>query len=200
MKNIGVYAGTFDPIHDGHLAFAEAAISSGLDKVYFLTEPRPWRKQGVKALEHRQEMVNLAIKSNDRFGAILYKGSRLTPHESLPVLQKRFTGSKLSLLFGDDVISHMVKNIADWPNIEKLVDVELVIGARHHNQLELSKEIDRLRKDHALPFSYKFVNPNHHTTTSSKIRADLRNKVRPQGLPEGVLNYVLSKGIYHDVD
>ncbi|MCA9332160.1 adenylyltransferase/cytidyltransferase family protein, partial [Candidatus Saccharibacteria bacterium] len=52
MKKVGIYAGSFDPIHKGHIALAEQAIQQcGQDKVFFMVEPRPRRKQGVKALE-----------------------------------------------------------------------------------------------------------------------------------------------------
>jgi nicotinate-nucleotide adenylyltransferase len=44
--NIGIYAGTFDPVHDGHIAFAKAAISkANLDKVVIVAEKEPYRKK-----------------------------------------------------------------------------------------------------------------------------------------------------------
>jgi nicotinate-nucleotide adenylyltransferase len=48
MARIGVYSGTFDPAHSGHLAFATAAVDEcGLDLLYMLVEENPWRKSGM---------------------------------------------------------------------------------------------------------------------------------------------------------
>jgi nicotinate-nucleotide adenylyltransferase len=127
LKKFGVFAGTFDPLHNGHLAFARQALRSGLDKVYFLPEPRPRRKQGVRALEHRQGMIEVAIQDDTRLGLIKLEQARFTPYETLPVLQQRFPNAEIVLLFGDDVLRH----IADWPRIAELADsVRLLIATR----------------------------------------------------------------------
>ena len=62
--NIGVMGGTFDPIHNGHLAVAEEArMRANLTEVLFLPAGQPWLKPEriVTAAEHRLEMVRLAI-------------------------------------------------------------------------------------------------------------------------------------------
>src|SRR3990170_1262762 len=61
---IGVLGGTFDPIHKGHLAIAEAAMKRlGLDEVYFVPAARTPLKESetILAAEHRLAMVRLAI-------------------------------------------------------------------------------------------------------------------------------------------
>jgi len=61
---IGVLGGTFDPIHKGHLAIAEAAMKRlGLDEVYFVPSARTPLKESdtILAAEHRVKMVRLAI-------------------------------------------------------------------------------------------------------------------------------------------
>src|SRR5688572_27140829 len=104
---IGIYSGTFDPIHLGHVAFAKEALKQcGLEKVYFLVEPRPRRKQGVKALEHRQAMVELAIAKEPALGSIILDHARFSVRQTLPVLQARFEGSEIVFLMGDDMLAH----------------------------------------------------------------------------------------------
>lgn len=197
MSKIGIFAGTFDPIHDGHLAFAQSALAAGLDKVYFLAEPRPWRKQGVRSLEHRRKMVVIAISNETKFGDIVFEGARLTPHETLPILQKRFSGQELVLLFGDDVIAHMVEHIADWPHIEDLArSVSLLIAARNHSQVELSARLRTLKKNHGLPFRYKFVEPQLQEVSSSKIRHQIKRGEKPKQLPTEVLDYIQINKLY----
>jgi len=68
--SLGVFGGTFDPIHIAHLAVAEeAAEALGLERVAFVPAGEPPHKLGrpITAAEHRLAMVELAIAGNDRF-------------------------------------------------------------------------------------------------------------------------------------
>lgn len=197
MKRIGIYAGTFDPIHDGHLAFARAALEHGLEKVMFMPEPRPRRKQGVKALDHRTAMVQLAVADNARLGTIILHQARFSPAETLPVLRERFKGYELVLLFGDDVIRYMVDHIATWPQIEDLArSASLLIAARHEDQAELTAMIEKLKTDYDLPFRYEFADPKMPDVSSSKIRLAAKHDKQLVGLPKAVADYVVHHNLY----
>jgi nicotinate-nucleotide adenylyltransferase len=68
--SLGVFGGTFDPIHVAHLAVAqEAAEALGLETILFVPAGRPPHKPGLEitAAEHRLAMVRLAVAGNDRF-------------------------------------------------------------------------------------------------------------------------------------
>ena len=190
---IGIFAGTFDPIHSGHLAFAQAALDAGVDKVYFLPEPRPRRKQGVRALEHRLAMVELAIADETKFGAIKLEQARFTPHETLPVLQQRFKGAQLVLLFGDDVMAH----IAGWPHVQELVEnVSLLVAVRHHNRAKLIDTFQLLAETSRLKFDYTLVDPMKATVSSSRVREALRGGKLPSALDQTVYQYIRSHRLY----
>jgi nicotinate-nucleotide adenylyltransferase len=196
MKKIGIFAGTFDPVHDGHLAFAQAALDEGLEKVMFLVEPRPRRKQGVRALQHRQAMIQHALVKNPKFATIVLEQARFSVDETLPVLQARFPGYKLVFLFGDDVISH----IAHWPHVADLVSsVELLVAYRHHNDNNLRAAFKTLETTRNLAFKYSAVRPQHQHVASSKIRLQLKRGQPPQGLPAGVLTYIRKHRLYESV-
>lgn len=196
MKKIGVFAGTFDPIHNGHMAFANAALAYGLDKVYLLPEPRPRRKQGVRALEHRLEMINLAIADEPRLGSIKLEQARFTPHETLPVLQERFKGAQIVLLFGDDVIAH----IADWPHINDLVQsVELLVAVRHHNRNKLAETFAILHQTSGLAFDYQLIEPAQVDVSSSRVRASLRAGDTSHMISEQVAAYIRNRRLYRRV-
>ncbi|HVI69805.1 MAG TPA: adenylyltransferase/cytidyltransferase family protein, partial [Magnetospirillaceae bacterium] len=63
MKRVGVFSGTFDPVHRGHLAFALSAQKRAqLDTVVFLPEHSPRGKIAVGSFTHRLEMLRLATK------------------------------------------------------------------------------------------------------------------------------------------
>lgn len=192
MKKIGIFAGTFDPIHNGHLAFAEVALHQGVEKVMFLVEPRPRRKQGVRALEHRVAMVQMAVASKPRMGTILLEQARFTIHETLPVLQARFGGYKLVLLFGDDVISH----ISNWPHIDSLVgSADLLIASRHENITKLEATMQSMQQVRNLKFNYKIMQL-HEPVASSVIRLQLKRHEKADGLPTSVMNYINKHKLY----
>ncbi|MES2971770.1 MAG: adenylyltransferase/cytidyltransferase family protein [Patescibacteria group bacterium] len=192
-KRIGIFAGTFDPVHAGHLAFAEEALKNGLEKVMFLPEPRPRRKQGVRALEHRVAMVQLSIAENPRLGTIILEQARFTPHETLLLLQARFVGYQLVLLFGDDVISH----IAHWPHVETLLTAtELLIASRHEDAKLLQANLEALEQARALKFRYRIVYPDQEHISSSALRLKLKHGHTVSDLPQSVKKYIDQNKLY----
>lgn len=196
MKKIGIYSGTFDPIHNGHLAFADTTLKHGLDKVYFLVEPRPRRKQGVRAYEHRLAMTKLAAKHAAGLGVIQLEQAQFTPHETLPLLAARFKDSELVLLFGDDVIQHMVDHLAQWPHLDEIAqNASLLIAARRHQTKELAERIKSLRQ-YGVLFNFDFVEPHAREASSSKIRLALKRGKEPVGLPKTVLGYAVKNKLY----
>jgi len=67
---IGVFGGTFDPIHRGHLELAQAALDQlSLAQIIFIPAGRPWLKDGqpLAAACHRLAMVRLAVEGNPAF-------------------------------------------------------------------------------------------------------------------------------------
>lgn len=127
-KRIGIYAGTFDPVHSGHITFALQSIQAAeLDMVYFLPERRPRSKQHVEHFGHRVAMLNRAIKPHPQFGVLELVDVSFSVERTLPYLQQKFEGEQLVYLFGSDVVPDM----ADWPNSDRLLaNGELVIGLR----------------------------------------------------------------------
>lgn len=198
VKKIGIFAGTFDPIHEGHLAFAQAGIELGLEKVMFLPEPRPRRKQGVRALEHRIAMVQLAVASRSSLGVIELTQARFTVHETLPPLKARFPGHQLVMMFGDDVIAH----IADWPHIDALVkSTELLIASRSNKIADLRLTLKTLEQTKGLKLNYQIVklkSPNIKVA-STKIRQNIKHGKTTEGLTDEVLAYVRRNNLYASV-
>lgn len=63
-KKVGILGGTFDPVHNAHLAIVdEARISLEIEEVIFVPAGRPWMKSDrvITAAEHRVNMLRLAI-------------------------------------------------------------------------------------------------------------------------------------------
>ncbi len=194
MKKIGILSGTFDPIHDGHLNFAIEAIEKcNLDKVFFLAEPRPRRKQGVKAFEHRIAMINLALKHNKKFGSVILEQARFTPRSTLPLLRSRFKGAQLFMLMGDDMLDHL----ASWPNVAELVNsVHFIIGTRKRSVDEIEKLISALERTRGLKFEYTVFKASGSELASSSVRLSLRRSQIPSGINSDVLKYIEENSLY----
>ena len=130
---IGILGGTFNPIHNGHLALARAAASKlRLDKIIFIPTYRPPHKNVPLApARHRHKLVTLAIKGRAKFCAsrmeINRKGKSYTI-ETLQLLRKRF-GPKAEMFFiaGADSL----KELRSWYKIGKVLKLaHFVIVAR----------------------------------------------------------------------
>lgn len=69
-EKIGLFGGSFDPIHTGHLIFAQTAVNvAGLSRVLFIPTAAPPHKRGIHitGIETRTRMLKLAIEGNPRF-------------------------------------------------------------------------------------------------------------------------------------
>ncbi len=194
MKRVGIFSGTFDPVHNGHIAFAEAAAKEcKLDKVFLLVEPTPRRKQAVKAFEHRVNMMQLAIADKPNLGSIVLEHQQFTPKETLPVLLQRFSGAELVMLMGDDMLSHFV----DWPNVDYLVNtVSFIIGARRESPAAVRKKVETISAIRGVVFDFSVIAIKDKHVSSSKVRSILRQGHSSKDLHPSVMAYIRERKLY----
>src|SRR5262249_45221679 len=107
---IGVFGGTFDPVHLGHLIVAEQCREQArLDQVLFVPAPRPPHKQlqPLTSFEQRVEMLQLAIAGYSIFHLDELEKNRDGPSytaDTLEELQRRAPQSELFLIIGSDCL------------------------------------------------------------------------------------------------
>jgi nicotinate-nucleotide adenylyltransferase len=198
MKKVGIFAGTFDPVHDGHLMFALQALQEcQLDKVFFLVEPRPRRKQGVRALEHRIRMVQIAVAKERRFSTIILEQARFSVTETMPLLKELFKGAELYLLLGDDVLSHL----SSWPHVNELVrDANFIVGVRDKGLDKAKSSIESLQNARGLKLNYHLLKSAAPKFASRQIRYNLKHGKEPNGLRGDVLQYIRENKLYASGD
>lgn len=107
-RRMGIFGGTFDPPHLGHLALADWAREAlALDRVVFVPAARPPHKRGrrMSPAVHRVAMTRLAVRGNRAFGVSTLEVRRDGPSytvDTLRVLTRAHGGAALWLLMGED--------------------------------------------------------------------------------------------------
>jgi nicotinate-nucleotide adenylyltransferase len=110
---IGLFGGTFDPPHIGHLILAAEAYSQlGLDRLLWVLTPNPPHKRGrsITPLEYRLEMVRLAIAADHRFELSRVDIDRKPPHYALDtvnIVARQNPTRDLTYIMGGDSLSEL---------------------------------------------------------------------------------------------
>lgn len=108
MQTIGIFGGTFDPPHLGHLILAaEAYAQLGLDRLLWVLTPDPPHKQGqfLTPLKHRLAMVRLAIDGDPQFKLSSVDIDRPGPQfvvDTVKIIAEQNPGAILVYLMGGD--------------------------------------------------------------------------------------------------
>lgn len=107
-RRLGIFGGTFDPPHAGHLALAEWAREElKLDRVLFVPSGTPPHKAAARAsVSHRVAMTRLAVRGNPAFAVSTIEARRKGPSytaDTIASLAKEHPGARLWLLMGADM-------------------------------------------------------------------------------------------------
>jgi len=123
MAKIGLYFGSFNPIHIGHTAIAGYMTEfAGLDQVWFVVSPHnPLKKKETLLTDHhRIYMVQLAIGDNDRLKASDIEFKLPVPSytiDTLTYLKEKHSNNEFCLVMGEDNLYTLHK----WKNADELV-------------------------------------------------------------------------------
>jgi nicotinate-nucleotide adenylyltransferase len=121
--HIGLYFGSFNPIHIGHLIVANHIIEhTDIDKVWFVVSPHNPLKDAASLLNEydRLHLVNLAIEDNPKFRASdleFYLPRPSYTIDTLAYLREKFPLEQFSVIVGSDSF----QNIHRWKNYEQLL-------------------------------------------------------------------------------
>lgn len=125
MKKIGLFGGTFDPIHNGHIKIAGIVQRKlGLSKVIFIPAGvLPHREQSLVTPENRLTMVKLALRGKKRFTISDYETKKKSPSYSVETARylKRKLGSETELFFiiGADAFNE-IRTWRHWQELLRL--------------------------------------------------------------------------------
>jgi len=199
---LGIFGGTFDPVHFGHLALAEECLAvAGLDEVWLVPAASPPHK-GEKKLsrfDQRKEMLELAIAGNEKFKVEPMEADRPGPSftsDTLEEIQKRKPNDELFLIIGGD----SALEFSTWKDPAKIASLATIIvrirpGVNMPTEqefiLQLGKELG------VLPKVIFVAGPPYLDVSSSLLKERVsNNKSVRYLLPRAVEVYIQQKKLY----
>jgi nicotinate-nucleotide adenylyltransferase len=150
LKKVGIYGGSFDPIHHGHLILArEAREALGLEKIIFVPAAlSPFKARPATAPgDTRLKMLHAAIEGEDGFGTDDCELRRPLPSWTIDTvleIRKRETDSDIYLLIGEDNVATLDR----WRQFDELNKlVRFVVLDRTGSQMQRNYQIVRRKID-----------------------------------------------------
>ncbi|MEJ8554274.1 nicotinate-nucleotide adenylyltransferase [Tepidibacter sp. Z1-5] len=199
LKKIGVMGGTFNPIHYGHLATAEAVRNKyDLDKIIFMPSGNPPHKSKKEIIDkkHRYNMTMIATMSNIYFEAsdieIKREGMTYTV-DTLEQLKKIYKNSQIFFITGADALC----DIDSWKYLDKNFELATFVGATRPGieSAKVNQKIDQLKQ------KYNANIVNIYVPSLDISSTDLRNRIKKIEsikylLPENVEKYIYKNNLY----
>ena len=191
-KKVGLFFGTFNPIHVGHLTIANhIAEYSDLDQVWFVVTPHSPFKKKSSLLDdhHRFQMVDRAVEHYPKLKASDIEFNLPQPNytiNTLTYLEEKFSDHEFSLIMGTDNL----KNFHKWKNYELIIkDHDIYVYPRLNN-IKIEIKFD----DH---HRIKHVDAPIMELSSTFIRNAIKNgkNIRPM-LPDAVWIYLDEMNFY----
>ena len=196
---VGVFGGTFDPIHLGHLAVARSIQSSlGLDNVIFVPAGQPWLKADtpVSRVKDRVQMLRLALARRRAFELSTIEADRPGPSYTVDTIEtlQRQLGSDADLFFllGSDALM----DIARWKEPQRLIQLcQLVAFARPGFGLPTMEALEAAVPGISLRVVFAEVPQVNIRATDIRCRIAEGRSIQ-RLVPRAVERYILEHGLY----
>ena len=200
--NIGIYGGTFDPPHWGHITAARAAMEQlGLDKLVLIPDRVPPHKalpEGSASPEQRLEMAALATaelgKRTEVSDRELRRDGPSYTSDTLAALREEYPEDTLWLLMGSD----MFLSLQTWHAPEEIMALARIAPFRREAEDESAAfAAQKARLERAYGAQIRIVqNPEVRELSSTEVRAALAAGRGSDLLPPAVYGYVLREHLY----
>jgi nicotinate-nucleotide adenylyltransferase len=189
---IGVFGGTFDPPHIGHLLLAaDARDALTLDRLIFVpagTQPFKAHAPPVASARDRLEMVRLAVADDANYAvdeAEINRAGLSYTVDTLEHLSERYVGSQFFFLLGQDAAA----GFRNWRNPERILEIATLALMMRAG----SEDAEGWRNFEGLVM----VSPRRVDVSSTEIRQRLRAGKSIKGfVPESVEQFIEARGLY----
>jgi nicotinate-nucleotide adenylyltransferase len=188
---VGLYFGSFNPIHHGHLVIANFILEHAhLDQVWFVVSPQNPLKRSATLLNeyHRLHLVRLAVENESRLKASDIEFKLPKPSytvDTLAYLQEKYPKEEFSVIMGSDSF----QNLSKWKNYRWLLQNYPIYVYR--------------RPEHENPSNYP--DARHVEIVDAPLlpisSTDIRNKIKKRQsirylLPDSVMEEIEKSGYY----
>ncbi|MGB4448085.1 MAG: nicotinate (nicotinamide) nucleotide adenylyltransferase [Cloacibacterium sp.] len=193
MKKIGLFFGSFNPIHIGHLILANYILeNSDMDELWFVVSPQnPFKDKKSLLTDHnRLDMVQLAVKNYPKMRASNVEFSLPKPSytiDTLTYLKEKYPNYSFALIMGEDNLDSLPK----WKNAEKLMsDYQIIVYPR-------TFEGEKKDSEYLQHENISIVNAPIIELSATEIRNMIKEgkNVRPM-LPPEVFEYLDGSSFY----
>lgn len=210
-QKIGIFGGTFDPVHEGHLSVARGVLERyRLDKVFFIPAPYPpHKRQPLTHFSHRVGMLKSVLAGEPKISISLVEAERQSPSytiDTLIELQKRLGDHNFYLIIGADSFTEI--NL--WYRYTDLFSLtDLIVAARPGISLEkIARQVSSLPGDFQYDsqreiwirndgFHIFYFSDIHVALSSFEIRSRLVQGVGVNELlPSEVIDYIDKHSLY----
>lgn len=193
ISKIGVFGGSFDPVHNRHIQIAQEALDQfQLDKVIFIPTVNPPHKTSLKAsIEDRIMMLQLALVGNKKFEVSKIEMNRegyAYTYDTLIELTTLYPKTCFYYIIGEDSLNYLDK----WHRANDLFKLtNFIVCNRFHDKKDRRKEIEKAGA------KLYFLKTAAKDISSTKIRQDLKDHNNSNEIPKTVLEYILEKNLYN---
>jgi nicotinate-nucleotide adenylyltransferase len=195
MTRIGVFGGSFDPVHNAHVALAQSALSAlQLDQVRWVPAGNPWQKsRAMTPAEDRVALVQAAIEGEPRFVLERTEVDRGGPSYTLDTIRElraAHPGAQWVLLIGQDQY-HGLHTWKDWQALLGLVELAVA------NRPGADPQARREPHPDVQGFPHRMVPLPMLDISSTDIRTRVAAGLDISHLvPPGVARYIETHGLY----
>ena len=189
-NKIGIFGGSFNPVHKGHIIIAERFIKAfDLDLLYVIPNYiSPFKKELEVSGDDRAEMLRIAFSGNQKIvigDMELKRGGTSYTCDTIAEIKAIHEKSDLFLLIGDD----HAKSFLRWKNFQFILEnATLVIATRE------GKDVTDGVKDIEETANVKVELLENQPFECSST--DFRTRPNADSLPDGVFEYIKKRGLY----
>ncbi len=194
QKRVGIFSGTFDPIHIGHLeAGLVARAACELTEVLVLVEKKPRRKSRVTSSSDRAAMVKLATEDFQAIRLYDTDDSNITFPKTGQQLQRDFPGAVFVMIIGSDLLDHIVQ----WAGFDTWIQRnELCVVLRDNKDQSLVETKLKKLSSEVSRFTYHLLPAVWSPLSSQQIRREIKKTGHTDAVHRNVLQYIHKHKLY----
>ncbi len=195
QKKIGLFGGTFNPVHCGHVEMARQVLEEfGLDEVWMLPSGHPPHKTHVASAQHRVAMLRLAVKGVRGLSVCeleVHRAGHTYTVDTLTELAERYPRVAFFYIVGADTLFEL----CTWKCAEQVMRMVTFLCVGRSGYSGLAAEAERLQQ--TCGARIELANCEGGNVSSTLVRMRVQKGMSIDGLvPPEIEEYIKAHGLY----